>query len=212
MKCVGFERLIEYLDGRLSDEDAQPVADHLAEGCSRCDGDRRWYGLLTTMKRVPDLIEPPEWVFRRALRLFENRSLAQSGGRRALRAAARLIFDSLSQPSPAGARSSAALSRHLLYAVDDYSIDIRIAPTSEDGVDLIGQVLSTSESGFDRVADIAVGLARQGETLSSTLTDEVGVFIIRLLIAGEYDLQIDARGMMIDVVGVPVSPVVESGA
>ena len=205
MKCVGFERLIEYLDGRLSDEEGRPVAEHLAEGCGRCDGDRRWYGLLTSMKRVPEMVEPPEWVFRRALRLFENRPRAERAGMRALRAAARLIFDSFSQPVPAGARSGAAPSRHLLYAIDDYSIDVRIAATGEAGVDLIGQVLSTSESGFDMVAGIAVDLAREGEIVSSAVTNEVGVFIIRRLNTGEYDLQVDARGMVIDVVGLPVS-------
>jgi len=206
MKCVRFERLIEYLDGRLSDEDARPVAEHLAEGCGRCDGDRRWYGLLASMKRVPEMVEPPEWVFRRALRLFENRPRAERTGMRALRAAARLIFDSFSQPAPAGARSGAAPSRHLLYAVDDYSIDVRIAASGDAGVDLVGQVLSTSESGFDMVAGIAIDLAREGETISSAVTDEVGVFTIRRLGAGEYDLQIDAPGMIIDVVGLPVSP------
>ena len=206
MKCVGFERLIEYLDGRLSDEDGRPVAEHLAEGCGRCDGDRRWYDLLTSMKRVPEMVEPPEWVFRRALRLFENRPRAERAGMRALRADARLIFDSLAQPTVAGARSAAAPSRHLLYSVDDYSIDLRIAATSEDGVDLIGQVLSTSESGFDAVAGIAVELAREGERVSSAVTDEIGVFVMSRIGSGGYDLQIDARDMIIDVIGLPVTP------
>ena len=206
MKCVGFERLIDYLDGRLSDDDGQPVAEHLAQGCGRCEADRRWYDLLTSLRREPELVEPPEWAFRRAVRLFEKRPQTERVGKRALRAAARLIFDSVSQPALAGARSGSALSRHLLYAVDDYSIDVRIAATGDAGVDLIGQVLSTSESGFDMVAGIAIDLAREGETVSSAVTDEVGVFIIRRLGSGEYDLQIDARGMIIDVVGLPVSP------
>jgi hypothetical protein len=207
MKCVGFDRLIDYLDGRLSDEDGRPVAEHLAQGCGRCEADRRWYGLLTSMKLGPAQVEPPEWVFRRAVRLFENRTQTESAGKRAARAAARLIFDSLSQPSPAGARSGAAPSRHLLYAVDDYSIDLRIAAASDTGVDLIGQVLSTSESGFDAVAGMAIALAREGETVSSAVTDEIGVFTIRRIGSGEYDLQIDARDMIIDVVGLPVLPV-----
>jgi hypothetical protein len=182
MKCVGFERLIDYLDGRLSNEDGRPVAEHLAQGCGRCEADRRWYDLLTSLKRVPEQVEPPEWVFRRAVRLFENRPRTESAGKRTLRAAAKLIFDSLSQPALAGARSGAAPSRHLLYAVDDYSIDLRVAATGEAGVDLIGQVLSTSESGFDTVAGIAIDLARGGETVSSVITDEIGVFIIRRLV------------------------------
>jgi hypothetical protein len=114
MKCVGFERLIDYLDGRLSDEDGRPLAEHLAQGCERCEADRRWYGLLTSMKRAPRQVEPPEWVFRRAVRLFERRPQIGSTGKRPTRAAAKLIFDSLSQPALAGARSGLAPSRHAL--------------------------------------------------------------------------------------------------
>jgi hypothetical protein len=54
---------------------------------------------------------------------------------------------------------------------------------------------------------MAIALAREGETVSSAVTDEIGVFTIRRIGSGEYDLQIDARDMIIDVVGLPVLPV-----
>ena len=206
MKCVGFERLIDYLDGRLSDEDRRLVAEHLAQGCRRCEEDSRWYGLLASMKGVPESPEPPAWVFKRAVRLFENSPRTGNVAKRTARGAARLIFDSLSQPALAGARSGAAPSRHLLYAVDDYSIDLRIEATDEARINLIGQVLSTTESGFDAVSGIAIGLAREGETVSSAVTDEIGAFIISRIGSGEYNLQIDLRGRIIDVEGLLVTP------
>ena len=206
MKCVGFERLIDYLDGRLSDEESRLVAEHLAQGCGRCAADSRWYGLLASLKGLPEPAEPPAWVFKRAVRLFENRPRTEKVAKRAARAAATLIFDSLSQPVLAGARSGAAPSRHLLYSVDDYSIDLRIESADEAGVNLIGQVLSTSESGFDAVAGIAIELAREGKTVSSAVTDEIGAFIMNRIGSGEYDLQIDLRGLVIDVEGLPVTP------
>ena len=207
MKCVGFERLIDYVDGRLSEEDQRLVSDHLEQGCKRCDADRRWYGLVASLKGVPEPVEPPAWVFRRAVRLFENKPQTESVGKRAARAIARLMFDSLSQPALAGARSGGTSSRHLLYAVDDYSIDLRIDGTAETGLDLIGQVLSTSESGFEGVAGIAIDLARQGETVSSTVTDEIGTFKMNRIDLGEYDLQIKARDMIIKVSDLPISQV-----
>ena len=206
MKCVGFERLIDYLDGRLSDEDGRLVAEHLAQGCGRCEADSRWYGLLASMKGMPEPPEPPAWIFKRAVRLFEKSPPAGKVAKRTARAAARLIFDSLSQPALAGARSGAAPSRHLLYAVDDYSIDLRIEATDEARINLIGQVLSTTESGFDAVSGIAIGLAREGKTVSSAVTDEIGAFMIRRVGSGEYNLQIDLRGRIIDVEGLSVTP------
>jgi hypothetical protein len=207
MKCVGFKQLIDYLDGRLSDEDGRGVAEHLNAGCKRCEADRNWYSLLKSMKGVPEPAEPPSWVFRRAVRLFEMRPRTESVPKRLAHAVARLIFDSLQQAAFAGARSAGAASRHLLYAVDDYSIDLQIAPTGDSGADLIGQVLSTSEPGFDSVAGLTIDLAREGETVSSTVTDEIGVFIMSRIGLGEYDLHIDARDMTINVVGLPVSPI-----
>lgn len=204
MKCVGFQQLVDYLDGRLSDNDGGRVEEHLAGGCERCEADRNWYSLLKSMKGVPES-EPPSWVFRRAVRLFEARHHSESAPKRLARAVARLVFDSFNQPAVAGARSSGALSRHLLYAVDDYSIDLQIAPKGESGADLIGQVLSASEPGFDSVAGLTIDLALKGETISSTVTDDIGIFIMSKIDLGEYDLQIDARDMIINVVGVPVS-------
>ena len=206
MKCVGFERLIDYLDGRLSDEEGRLVAEHLAQGCGRCEADSRWYGLLAAMRGVAEPVEPPAWVFKRAVRLFENRPRTGNVAKRAARAAAKLIFDSLSQPALVGARSGAAPSRHLLYSVDDYSIDLRIEPADEALVNLIGQVLSTSESGFDAVAGIAIDLAREGTPVSSAVTDDMGAFIMDHIGSGDYDLQIDLRGLVIDVEDLPVTP------
>jgi hypothetical protein len=157
------------------------------------------------MKGFPEPADPPSWVFRRAVRLFETRTETESAPKRLGRAIARLVFDSFNQPVPAGARSSGALSRHLLYAVDDYSIDLQIAPRGDAGADLIGQVLSASEPGFESVAGLAIDLAVEGETISSTVTDDIGIFIMSKIGLGEYDLQIDARDMTINVVGVPVS-------
>jgi hypothetical protein len=206
MKCVGFQRLIDYLDGRLSDDDGRRVAEHLGAGCKSCESDRTWYSLLKSMKGVAEPAEPPLWVSRRAVRLFEMRPRPESIPKRLANAVARLVFDSFQQPMMAGARSSAADSRHLLYSVDDYSIDLQIAPTGSSGADLIGQVLSTSEPGFDSVAGLTIDLAREGETVSSTVTDDIGIFIISKIGLGEYDLQIGARDMTINVVGLPVAP------
>ena len=211
MKCVGFQKLIDYLDGRLREDDARPVAEHLAAGCKRCEADRSWYGLLKSMKGVPEPAEPPSWVSRRAVRLFEMRPRSESVPERLAHAVARLVFDSLQQPALAGARASGADSRHLLYAVDNYSIDLQIAPGGELGADLIGQVLSTSEPGFDSVAGITIDLACEGEPISSTVTDDIGVFIMSKIGLGEYDLQIDARDMTIRVVGLPVAPLGSRG-
>lgn len=206
MKCVGFERLIDYLDNRLAGEEREKVQTHLVAGCSTCQAARGWYERVRQVMASDKTIEPPPWVLRRAARLIEARRPAERGIRRAARGIARLIFDSLRQPATAGARSAGSGERQLLYSVDDYSIDLQIAPSGESRANLIGQVLSTGEAGFDSVARVSVDLARKGKRVHSTKTDEVGVFVINKLAPGKYDLRIDARDMTVTLVGLPVSP------
>lgn len=206
MKCIGFERLIDYLDNRLPDDEGKRVTAHLESGCSTCVAARDWYQRIRRVMANDESVEPPPWVFRRAVRLVESRRSGEKAITRAARGVVRLIFDSFRQPATAGVRSTGGAERQLLYSLDDYSIDLQIAPSDESCANLIGQILSTAEPGFDSVAGIPVGLVRRGKRVRSTTTDEVGVFVINKLTAGDYDLQIDARDMTINVVGLPVSP------
>ena len=206
MKCVGFERLIDHLDGRLPSDESEQAAAHLESGCSQCAATRAWYQRVRAVMASDRTVEPPPWVLRRAARLFDERQSGEKSITRAASGVVRLIFDSLKQPAMAGARSAGRDKRVLLYSLDDYSIDLQIASSDESRADLIGQVLSTAGPGFESVARVPVALARRGKSFRSTTTDEVGVFVINKLPRGEYDLQIEARDMAINVVGLPVSP------
>lgn len=206
MKCVGFEQLVDHLDGRLPGGESKQVAAHLDSGCPHCADAREWYERVRRVMASDRTVAPPPWVLRRAARLFDERRPGEKAIARAARGAVRLIFDSLRQPAMAGSRAAGRDQRVLLYSLDDYSIDLQIASSDESRADLIGQVLSTAEPGFDSVARVPVELARKGKSVRSTTTDEVGVFVMNKLSRGEYDLQIEARNMTISVVGLPVSP------
>jgi hypothetical protein len=74
------ERLWEHLKGRLGDEEAAGVADHLAGGCASClDAVARLRGTLDTIRAEPR-IEPREETW---LRLREQTagSIQMRGGR-----------------------------------------------------------------------------------------------------------------------------------
>src|SRR4030095_14891374 len=106
MTCPGFQRLLDYLDGRLEREAADVVSSHLALGCSQCDGDREWYQQVKLIASSDDSIEPPTWVLKRALRVFDTPRVPAGIAARVGRVVASLVFDSLRQPAAAGARSS----------------------------------------------------------------------------------------------------------
>ena len=204
MTCPGFEQLLDYFDGRLDRDAAASVATHLALGCGQCDGDRAWYRQLKVVAASDDSIEPPPWVLKRAVRLFNAPRVWMNVGARAGRVVASLIFDSLREPTLAGVRSSGVEGRQLLYRADDYSIDVQVA-ASLSRAELTGQVLREGELMFESVAGLQLELMRNGGTIFSAVTNDRGEFTIPAVDFGSYDLRVDLNEASITIVGLPIA-------
>src|SRR5262249_3198952 len=144
MKCPSFERLIDYLDSRLSDAESAVVAGHLADNCADCTENSNWYRHVRSVAAADDMVEPPMWVTRRAFKIpttQQRRSLASSVGQ----IIASLVFDSFQRPALAGVRSTETANRQLLYRAGDYSLDLQIAFAESGSGNLIGQVLKEGD-------------------------------------------------------------------
>src|ERR1051325_5970952 len=202
MRCPGFERLLDYLDGRLPAEEANGVATHLAAGCARCAANRAWYEQTRAIAASDDLAEPPAWVTKRALRIFETQRprLVERLGQ----AIAALVFDSLARPMVAGGRSTATTNRQLLYSAGNYSIDLQIAPSSRSKADLVGQILREGEASFESVANLQLELSGESRKQIKTSTNGMGEFIVSGIEQGLYDLKVETSEGTVLAFGVPV--------
>ena len=206
MKCPSFERLIDYLDGRLAEDEAARLAAHVDSGCRHCAPTRDWYVLVRQAVSADDCVEPPPWVLKRAVRIFDEKGSRPRLVERLGRAVASLVFDSLAQPVILGVRSTETANRQLLYRAGDYSVDLQIAPSDGASLDVRGQVLREGEEGFESVAGIKVELTPGGEVTRETLTDGTGEFAFEGLEPGEYDLRLEAKDLNITVYGLPITP------
>jgi hypothetical protein len=205
MKCPSFERLIDYIDGKLGQQvEAAPVGAHLAAGCPRCSADSQWYQKLRAITRGDDSIEPPAWVIKRAIRIFETQRAGPRVVERLGRAVAALIFDSFAQPAIAGVRSTETASRQLLYQAGDYSIDLQVAIASEHNASVIAQILRENQPRFESVAGLSIELVRGGRPTAATATNEMGEFTINDVVPGTYDLRVKTPDGMITVPELPV--------
>lgn len=204
MKCPTFESLIDEVDGRLAAAAAAAVSGHLASGCRECLASRAWYERAKAVAAGDESVEPPAWVFNRAVRLFEARRTARGIVERAGHLLAALIFDSRQRPVLAGVRASAADARQLLYRAEDYSIDLQVAAPAQAGAAVTGQLLREGEMRFESVARLPLALLREGRVVKAAATNERGEFTISDLDAGQYDLRIDVRDADITIVGLPV--------
>lgn len=205
MTCPGFEQLLDYLDGRLDRTAVESIAAHLTLGCSQCDGDRSWYQQVKLAAASDDSIEPPPWILKRALRLFNAPRVRTSIGERVGRVVAALVFDSLRRPALAGARSSGVEGRQLLYRAEDYSIDVQVAASDQRRAELTGQILREGELMFESVAGLQLELTGNGGTILSTVTNGRGEFTIPAIDFGSYDLRVDVNEASITIVGLPIA-------
>lgn len=205
MKCPSFERLIDYLDNRLSEAEANGVAAHLAGKCAACAESRDWYQQVRVVARADDSVEPPAWVLKHALKIFDTQGHKPKLAARFGQAIASLVFDSFALPALAGVRSTEASNRQLLYRAADYSIDLQIAPAEHAGAVLMGQLLRESEASFESVSGLKLDIARGGEVFFSTVTDEMGEFQVSGIEQGRYDLRVELPDGCITVRDLPVS-------
>jgi hypothetical protein len=191
MKCPSFERLIDYLDNRLPEAKAASVATHLATCCAACGEKRDWYQQVRLVAASDDTVEPPPWVLKRAVRIFDTQRHRPRLAKRIGEAIASLVFDSFAGPALAGVRSTETAERQLLYRAGDYSIDLQIAPSERARADLIGQVLKESDSSYESVSGLKLDIARDAKVVFSAVTNELGEFKISGMELGVYDLRVE---------------------
>ncbi|HKV42498.1 MAG TPA: hypothetical protein VJX67_25075 [Blastocatellia bacterium] len=204
MHCPGFEQIIDFVDGALPKSSSAALSEHFRSGCQSCIATRRWYERVCALATSDDTIEPPSWILKRALRLFDERrkpGLATRIGE----LAASLIFDSQAKPSLGGVRSTEGECRQLLYRAGDYNIDVQIGETSPSTVEILGQVLREGDTGFQSVAALPLELFVAGQPIHAVKTNQLGEFNLRDVSQGEYELRITAREGSIIVSGLPVT-------
>src|SRR5689334_20930907 len=103
------------------------------------------------------------------------------------RSPAELVYDTRTQPLPAGVRTVIMRGHKLLYAADETELMLQVTPERRPAhVRLAGQVL---EDGLP-VEGAAISL-RADAVLVDRTTDEDGEFRVPELPAGEYALGVD---------------------
>jgi hypothetical protein len=179
------EMALDFIEGRLVRQLSEELMTHL-DDCPPCMDrveDCQW--LLASLKR-PHLQNAPSPTLDSAVSLYQ--APVERARRATLRQAiASLVFDSFSQPAPAGSRSL-MVARHLVMRADEYDIHLRISETGERR-EVFGQVQSCKSNGFIDAARLH--LICDGQRVSSTHVNELGEFQFNSIPDGTLNLQID---------------------
>lgn len=133
---IAFVRLADLADGRLSAGDHAEIEEHLAE-CPRCAADLAWLRRVIELMRTDTAGRPPAQAVVAAKAIFRRNT-----PRRHIRATLR--FDSVHTPVAMGMRAAGLSDRQMLFATDDFLVDLRIIPTGALWA-VSGQLLGAEE-------------------------------------------------------------------
>lgn len=195
-KNVNFARLVDWMEGRLPEDEARAV--EVAVAGDETLADVAWLRkFLAATDNVP-IESPPRGVRDTLVDAFE----AHANDRRATgfleRVIAGLAFDSNLQPA-AGLRAAGAQRsrRQLIYHAHAFDVAVNLlARGSDDDLDLDGQVLPRDG---EEPALFSAQLLRDGDELALTVTDELGSFAFQRVPPGGYELVLSAGRIEISI-------------
>jgi hypothetical protein len=202
---IDFERLVDWAEGGLPEEEARAVEEQLAVAGEATRAEAEW---LRAFARVGEKVvfeEPPAEVREELIRRFD----AFSGGRRepnlVERLVARLSFDGGAQPA-LGVRSAGegGGQRQLVYSTDAADITLSVRPRPRNGrLDLEGQVFP---SGDADPATFSVQLLSGTTEVGMTTADELGEFAFEAVPPGAYQVLVSGERVEILISPVQLRP------
>ena len=202
-KRVDFARLVDWIEGRLPEDEARTVEEAVAGADSATLADVAW---LRRFRKATDsaAIESPPGKLRDTLvETFEAQARDLQRPSLIKRVLAGLVFDSNLQPA-AGLRAVGAQSsrRQLIYHAGAFDLAINLlARGSDNDLDLDGQVLprEVKEPGL-----FSVQLLRDGRELALTVIDDMGSFAFQGVPPGGYEIVLSAGWIEVSISPVDV--------
>jgi hypothetical protein len=135
---IPFVRLVDLVEGRFPLDDLVAARSHLA-ACPVCAAQIAWLERVIDLMRTDTAEQPPAHAVAAAKRLFRPPAPA---ARRQIMAV--LQFDSARAPAAMGRRAGAPAERQLLFAANDYLLDVRLMPQGSLWV-ISGQLLGITD-------------------------------------------------------------------
>lgn len=105
-----------------------------------------------------------------------------------------VLFDSFSQPTPAGTRSTAINVREMIFRAEPYQIDIQLEAQAEDNrLVVTGQLLDVSQPDIVG-AEVQITLSNLRGSVVQTTANQFGEFRGELENTGDLEVSILPRG------------------
>jgi|SRR5271156_1746856 len=146
---------------------------HLAAGCLECNAAEVFWRRMQTMALAEAAYAPPEDL----VRLVKLEFAAKQEIRPEKWSVASLLFDSITQPLPAGLRSGDATVRQVVYEAEGLTVDLRFDRIVPSGsMSVVGQLLDNRVPREPLAGASIVVLTESGQLVATTMTNGSGEF------------------------------------
>jgi hypothetical protein len=184
---VEFTRLVDWVEGRLSEQEARAVERQVAAAGSATRADVAWIRAFARISEDTVIASPPSEVRDTFVDRFETYAEGKQQPGFLERLVATLTFDSNLQPA-SGLRAAgiAESQRQLVYSTDAADVAIIVRPRTRDGLlDVYGQILpaDATDSGV-----FGVQLLQGASEVATTATNDLGEFTFKAVSPGVYEV------------------------
>ena len=182
-----FARLMDWVEGRLSEQEARAVEEWVAAAGSAIQSDVAWFRAFARVSGDTVIASPPARVREALIERFDAYAEGKQHPGLLQRLVARLTFDSTQQPA-AGLRAARTqeVQRQLVYSTDAADVAIIVRPRANDGLlDLYGQILPVD--GADSNI-FGVQLLEGSSEVATTATNDLGEFTFEAVPPGVYEV------------------------
>ncbi len=200
-----FARLMDWVEGRLSEEEARAVEEWVAAAGAATRADVAWLRAFARVSEDTVIASPPARVREALIERFDAYAEGKQHPGLLQRLVAALTFDSTMQPAP-GLRAARAqeAQRQLVYSTDAADVAMTVRPRARDGLlDLYGQVLPVdgADSGV-----FGVQLLEGSSEVGTTATNDLGEFTFEAVQAGVYEVLVGSDRVEIRIPDVELNP------
>jgi hypothetical protein len=184
---VEFTRLLDWVEGRLSEEEVRAVEEQVAAAGSATRADVAWLRAFARISEETVIASPPPEVREELIERFEAYAEGKRHPGLLQRLVATLTFDSNLRPA-LGLRAATAPEpqRQLVYSTDAADVALHVRPRPHDGrFELNGQIFpsSSADSGT-----FGVQLLEGASEVATTATNDLGEFRFEAVSPGVYEV------------------------
>lgn len=201
---IEFARLVDWVEGRLSEEEARAVEEQVGAAGEETRASVAWLRAFAQISEDVILSSPPPEVHDALVERFEAYAQRKRGPGILERLTAALAFDGGIRPAM-GMRSAGApeAERQLVYStrIADIALVVRRRP-GEERLDLYGQILPRGET---EPGSYAVQLLGETEFVTTTV-DELGEFVLEALPSGVYEAFVSNQRVEIQIPALELRP------